>query len=153
MTRRACLFAVVWLVLTAAEPGALPLGAGAVAAATWLSLWLRPDGAPSIRTLRAAGLVPGFLWRSFLAGADVARRAFDPRLPLAPGWFTIPTDMPEGGPRVLLGGEFSLMPGMLVAGTRGDVFLVHVLDRHTDLVKEFAAGEAALSKVLKEAEE
>lgn len=149
---RACVFAAVWLVLTAADPSALPWGAGAIAAATWLSLRLRPDRAPRLRLLRAARRVPSFLGRSFLAGVDVARRAFDPRLPLAPGWFEVPTTLPEGSPRVLLGGEFSLVPGTLVAGTRGGRFLVHVLDRTRDPFPAFAAGEAALRPAVEEVE-
>jgi multicomponent Na+:H+ antiporter subunit E len=142
--KRATALALVWLALTGADPGALALGAIAVAAATWLSLRLRPAGAPPLRPLRAAALVPGFVWRSFLAGLDVARRAFDPRLPLAPGWFVVPARLPDGSPRVIMGGEFSLLPGTLVAGTRNDRFLVHVLDRNSDVAQSFADGEDEL---------
>ncbi|WP_306119268.1 MULTISPECIES: Na+/H+ antiporter subunit E [unclassified Roseitalea] len=151
IAKRAILLFTVWLVLTAADPDALPLGLIAVAAATWLSHALRPDGATPVRPLRAFALVPGFLWQSFLGGLDVARRAFDPAMPLAPGWFVIPARLPEGGPRVMLGGEFSLLPGTLVAGTRGDSFLVHVLDRNRDVVQDFEAGEAALRRAIDEA--
>ena len=58
--------------------------------------------------------------------------------------------MPEGSPRVVLGGEMSLLPGTLVAGTRDGRFLVHVLDRTRPVPREVAAAEAALGKALGE---
>jgi len=150
IARRAVLLAAVWLILTAADPGGIAVGLVAVTAATWLSARLRPPHAPPLRPLRALILLPRFLWRSFLGGVDVARRAFDPRMPLAPGWFVVPARIPEGGPRVILGGEFSLLPCTLVAGTRGESYLVHVLDRNGDIAGQFAQGEDELVTVLGE---
>lgn len=131
----------------------LVVGAVAVLAATWLSVKLQPRRVHPVRARAVVALLPGFLWQSVLGGFDVARRAFHPRLPLDPGWFVIPAKVPDGGPRVALGGEFSLLPGTLVAGTRGDRFLIHVLDRERPLARELAAGEAALARALRTPQE
>ena len=126
--RRVALFAALWFVLTDGE--AVVFGAMVALAASWLSLRLLPATRP-LRIFALLAIVPGFIWRSLLGGADVARRAFDPRLPLDPGWVEIPVDLPDGG-RVALGGELSLMPGTLVAGSANGRLLVHVLDRNQD---------------------
>lgn len=142
--RRIFLFGVLWFILTGTE--APVLGAVAVPAAGWLSLRL----APATRPIRIGALLaigPGFVWRSLLGGLDVARRAFDPRLPLDPGWIEVPVDLPEGG-RVALGGELSLMPGTLAAGSEGGRLLVHVLDRGGDQVGAVRDEAARLRRVL-----
>lgn len=142
--RRMVLFAGLWVILTGTE--ALALGAVAVPAAGWLSLRLLPATRPiRIRALLAIG--PGFAWRSLLGGLDVARRAFDPRLPLDPGWIEVPVDLPEGG-RVALGGELSLMPGTLAAGSEGERLLVHVLDRGRDHAGAVRDEAARLGRVI-----
>ena len=126
--RRLALFAALWFVLADGE--GLVLGAVVVPAASWLSLRLLPATHP-LRMLALLAIVPGFVWRSLLGGLDVARRAFDPRLPLDPGWIEVPVDLPDGG-KVALGAELSLMPGTLVAGSANGRLLVHVLDRQQD---------------------
>lgn len=127
--RRIALFAALWLILTNGE--AVMLGVAVVPAASWLSLRMLP-ATPPLRLLALLATVPGFIWRSLLGGLDVARRALDPRLPLDPGWIEVVVDLPDGG-RVALGGELSLMPGTLAAGSEGRRLLVHVLDRRQDV--------------------
>lgn len=129
--RRSLALAAVWLVLAGAEPEALLMGAVCVPLATWLSLRLMPGGA-AVRAGPAIALAPRFVWRSLIGGFDVARRAFDPRLPLRPGWIEIATTLPDGG-RVALGGELSLMPGTLAAGVDGGRLLIHALDLDQDV--------------------
>ncbi|NKI35615.1 Na+/H+ antiporter subunit E [Wenzhouxiangella sp. XN79A] len=143
---RAGLFALLWLVLAGPDPVGLAFGAVAVLGATALSLrLLRP--APSRAPWRALGLLPGFVWRSLLGGIDVARRALDPRLPLAPAWNAVPCRLPAGG-RFIIGAEFSLMPGTLVAGCRDGCYLVHLLDERQPVVEAMADEEARLGRAL-----
>lgn len=123
---RAVLFGAGWLVLTQAEPGALLPGAAVVAFAVWLSLRLLPARHP-LAVWRMASHFPRFVAGSVSGGIDVARRAFSPSLPLKPGWVEMPNDLPDGA-RVVLGGELSLMPGTLAAGTNQGRLLVHLLD-------------------------
>lgn len=142
--RRLVVLSLVWLIL--AGGGALPLGAVVVPAACWLSFRLLPPTGPLRLTLLVETAL-GFVWRSLLGGLDVARRAFDPRLPLDPGWIDVEVDLPEGG-KVALGGKLSLMPGTLVAGSDGRRLLVHVLDRGQDVARTVRVEEARLGRVI-----
>jgi multicomponent Na+:H+ antiporter subunit E len=144
--RRALLMALVWFILAGPDPEALLPGVLAVGAATWLSLRLLPP-VGWVRLARLLLLLPGFLWRSLVGGADVAARAFHPRMPLSPGWVEVPSRLPGGG-RAVLGGTFSLMPGTLVAGTRRGRLLVHCLDRRQPVERAVEAEEAAFGSAL-----
>jgi multicomponent Na+:H+ antiporter subunit E len=142
---RAALLLALWLVLTGPDPGGLVFGLFAVTGATALSLRLLAP-APGRAPWRALPMLPGFVWRSLLGGLDVARRAVDPRMPLAPGWTSVPCRLSPGG-RFLIGAEFSLMPGTLIAGCRGGEYLVHLLDarqpaRHLIEAEENRLGHA-----------
>jgi len=145
---RAGLFLVLWLVLTGADPAGLVFGAVAVTGATWLSLRLLPPGrgrAP----WRALPMLPEFLWRSLLGGIDVARRALDPRMPLAPAWTRVPCRLPAGG-RFIIGAEFSLMPGTLIAGCTQGCYLVHLLDARQPVLEAIGREEHRLGRALAE---
>ncbi len=144
--RRALLLSGVWAALVGADPEGWVFGALAVPLATLLSLGLMPAGRPaSVGRLIALG--PGFLLRSLVGGIDVARRAFDPRLPLRPGWMIRPVRLTPGG-RVALGAELSLMPGTLAAGSSGRDLLVHVLDTGTDHGQALDVEEVRLAAVM-----
>ncbi|HSJ78369.1 MAG TPA: Na+/H+ antiporter subunit E [Erythrobacter sp.] len=122
---------MVWLVLAGTTVEALAVGLVLAPLALALSLKLLPAGVP-VRIWPVMRLLPHFVIQSLVGGIDVARRAFAPRMPLDPGWVEIDIDLPEGG-RVALGGELSLMPGTLAAGTSEGRLLVHVLDRNQDV--------------------
>ena len=47
-----------------------------------------------------------------------------------------------------LGSELSLLPGTLVAGSRGDVLYVHCLDTTKDVAGEIAAEEARIASMI-----
>ncbi|MEM8852574.1 MAG: Na+/H+ antiporter subunit E [Pseudomonadota bacterium] len=149
--RRILFLGAVWIVITSADADSMVVGAVAVLTAAWLSVRLDPARQYPVKLLGALRLLPGFIWQSVMGGIDVARRALDPRLPLRPGWFVLEAKVPEGTPRVVVGGEFSLLPGTLVAGTRDGRFLVHVLDRTKPVERDLKAGEAALSRAFKQA--
>jgi multicomponent Na+:H+ antiporter subunit E len=121
---------VLWLVISAADPSALIVGAIIAAGGAWLSIRLLPVGASRLRLRPVLGLVPAFAWRSLLGGVDVAWRALHPRMPLAPGWLVYRTRLPHGAARVTFGNEISLTPGTLAAGGHEDDVFVHCLDRH-----------------------
>lgn len=148
VAKRYVFFALIWVVLAGTGATGLVVGALVAASATWLSLKLLPPHPDGPSVVKLATMVPGFLWRSLLGGIDVARRAFDPRLPLSPNWIAYETGLPEGGARAALGGEFSLMPGTLVAGSRGNVLLVHCLDASGHARDHIHAEEARLRRAL-----
>jgi len=124
--RRSLLIGAVWLMLGNTTPAGLLVGATATAAAVWLSLWLSPP-ARAWRPLPLLRILPGFLARSLWGGVDVAVRALHPRMPLRPGWISLPTTLSASG-RVTLGTLLSLMPGTLAAGSDGRRLLIHTLD-------------------------
>ncbi len=126
LIHRALLLGGAWLALTSAALDALAPGAVAVAVAVWLSLRLLPPKHP-FALWRLARHVPRFVAGSVVGGVDVARRAVSPDMRLKPGWIEIPNALPDGA-RVVLGGELSLMPGTLSAGTEDGKLLVHLLD-------------------------
>lgn len=131
---RFAVFAMIWLILSRGDPSGLPFGAAAAAGAAWTSIGLLPPGEKRVGLLAVMAMIPGFLARSCLGGIDVARRAFDPRMPLDQGWIAYRTILPPGLARVSFGSETSLLPGSLVAGGRGDLVYVHCLDRSQDMI-------------------
>jgi len=143
---RAALFGVGWLALTGAEPDALVPGLVVTIAAVWLSLRLLPARSPLV-VWRLALHLPRFVAGSVSGGLDVARRAFSPSLPLNPGWLEVPCDLPDGA-RAALGGELSLMPGTLAAGSDGDRLLVHVLDVDAGFEKNILRELAVISSIV-----
>lgn len=81
---RLVLFAFLWWVLTEGDTGALPAGALAVPIATAASLRLLPATGWCWSPAGLVSFVVRFLWLSLRGSLDVALRALDPRLPLAP---------------------------------------------------------------------
>ncbi len=148
MLKRFAIFFAVWLVLTGASATGLFLGALTAAASAWVSLNLMPgSGKRAVSIVKLLGLAPRFLWRSLVGGVDVAWRAVHPRMPLQEGWLSYRTRLPAGGARVTLGGEMSLLPGTLVAGSRGDTLYVHCLDTSRNIAAEISREEARIAGV------
>jgi multicomponent Na+:H+ antiporter subunit E len=137
---RFVLFFGVWLILAGGQ--GVGFGLAAAAAATWVRHKLALPGERPLRLLKLTVLIPGFLYRSIVGGIDVARRAFDPALPLNPGWITYPSHLPRGAARVMLAGELNLMPGTLVGGEDGDCLFVHCLDTDLPIARQLADEEA-----------
>jgi multicomponent Na+:H+ antiporter subunit E len=118
------------------------------AAATWASLRLLPPGPWRLRPVALVRLALRFLWQSIVAGADVARRALDPRLPLRPGFVTYPVGFPPGTARNVFTSLTSLLPGTVPAGDENGQIIYHCLDLDQPVVFQLAAEEAALSRAL-----
>lgn len=123
----------------------LLVGVLATVAATWTSLRLLPC-TPGRLHLGALGkLIAHFLWQSMVAGVDVARRVFDPRLPLQPGLVSYPVGIPAGTARAAFGALTSLMPGTVPVGTDPDGALVyHCLDLDQPITTALARDEALM---------
>ena len=145
---RAAWLSCLWLVLAGANPQDIPAAAAAVIAATWTSLLLLKPNA-SRRSLPAiVRLVLFFLLHSITAGADVARRALDPRLPLRPGFVAYKTSLPRGFRRNVFASLTSLLPGTVPAGEHHQLLFYHCLDVEQPVLAELAAEEAALVRAL-----
>ncbi|MFU8817929.1 MAG: Na+/H+ antiporter subunit E, partial [Pseudomonadales bacterium] len=83
---------------------------------------------------------------SLRGGIDVARRAFHPRVPVAPIWYNYPLRLPPGAARVSLGNLLSLMPGTLAAGEHRESLFIHCLDGSQSLGPKIAQEEARIAR-------
>jgi multicomponent Na+:H+ antiporter subunit E len=146
LVKRFALLLGAWLVITAGDPAALPVGVLTVLAGVALSVRLVQPGARTVRLQAVLALVPSFLADSLKGGVDVARRAFDPRLPLRPGWIEYPLRLPPGLSRVSLGNFLSLMPGSLAAGEHHGALYVHCLDTSGELEPRIASEEERIAR-------
>jgi len=138
---RFALFLGLWLILAGGLSG-LVFGLLAAALATWASVRLMPGRMRMGDPLALLHLIGRSTVQTLLAGTDIARRAFDPRLPLQPGLVTHRTSLPEGLPRDGFAALASLAPGALPAGTDEGVVVVHALDTRLPVARDLAATEA-----------
>jgi multicomponent Na+:H+ antiporter subunit E len=146
---RALLYFGIWIVIDqSAKPANLAFGVLAAAAATWVSLRLLPPASGRVRLGVLLTLLPRFLWQSLVAGIDVARRAFSPRLSLAPGFVDYPARLPRGSARNAFELISSLMPGSVPTGETEASIEYHCLDVGQPVVEQLAAEEQAYSKAL-----
>ncbi len=144
---RAVALLALWIVLMGAKPGDLLMGVPVAIVAAWLSVRLLPPDMLTIRLLPLLALLPRFLWQSLVAGWDVARRAFDPRLPLRPGLLTYRTGLPPGARRNAFTGYTSLLPGTVPCGSDTDGVVYHCLDVSQPVLEELAREEERLARI------
>lgn len=150
-----------WLLLL--EPDFLSLadtgldwavGALAAMAGARLSLRLLPPASRALRPWPLLRFMLRYLGQSLVGGADVARRALDPRLPVDPGLLRQPTALPGGMSRALFSAVTSQVPGTLAVGSDDDEYLrYHCLDQGQDVAGGLARDEALFLQILGEAGE
>jgi len=146
---RALLYFGVWIVIDqSAKPANLAFGVLATAAATWASLKLLPPASGRVRLGALLLLLPRFLRQSLVAGIDVARRAFSPKLPLQPGFVDYPVGLPRGSARNAFEAISSLLPGSVPTGETEKLIEYHALDLGQPVVEQLAAEEQAYAKAL-----
>ena len=125
---QAALLAALWWILTDGAAGSWLVGAPVIAVlATFGAL----KAGPSPMTWSPGGLLlflPYFLWTSLLGAADVARRAFRPRLALDPVFHDHAIRLSTEPARVFFANAVSLLPGTLSAELRDGHLIVHALD-------------------------
>lgn len=124
--------------------------AGLVAAclASWASLVLIPPGAPYRGSYMAImQIVVMFPFQSLSAGFDVARRAFNPRLPLRPGLVACPVRLKGETECNVLRALMSLQPGSLPVEQQVDgTLLIHCLDSTQPFAARYVRDEALFAR-------
>ena len=143
------LFLAFWLMIAGYNPSDLPIGLIAAAAATWTSLRLLPRVKVQLRLLSLATFTLHFLRQSVSSGVEVAWRAFNPRLPLNPGFIVYPCRLRTAGSRSAFCALSSLLPGTLPAGSDEEgALLIHCLDVGQPVAAGLAAEEALFSRAI-----
>ena len=146
---RTLLYFGVWLVVDqSAKPSNWVVGALTSVAAAWVSVRLLPVGSGRVRVGALLLLLPRFLWQSLVAGLDVARRAFAPRLDLQPGFIEYRTQLPPGAARNAFELIASLMPGSVACGETRDTIEFHCLDTRQPVAEQLAIEERSYAKAL-----
>lgn len=147
---RVVIAGLVWWVLTDGALGwdALVIGVPAVVAAAAVSTALLPPiGWSWIGALRFFGF---FLFESWRGGLDVARRALDPRMPLAPGVIRHETRAAPDFARVAIVNTSSLLPGSLSVDVRERDLLIHALDAASgDARRTLVSSERRIAAMLR----
>jgi multicomponent Na+:H+ antiporter subunit E len=139
----------LWLVLSGAEPGGLPFGLAAAALAARASLRLLPPAGYAIRPWPVLCLGLAVLHASVVAGLDIARRAFDPRLPIRPGMVAVPLRLPPGPGRDGFRLLASLQPGSMPVGLdAAGRLVVHALDTRLPITAETQEAEARFAAAI-----
>ena len=141
-------FLALWVVLAGLDPLDLFVGAVSAAVATWTSLKLLPPETGRIRFFSMLARLPRFLWQSLVAGWDVARRAFDPRMPLRPDFVNYQTGFPRGPVRNAFATITSLMPGSVPTDDDEKGITYHCLDVAQPVTEQLSAEEREYAKAL-----
>jgi multicomponent Na+:H+ antiporter subunit E len=146
---RAAGFALLWLLLMpSAKPGDLVIGLCTTVAATLVSIRHFAPTTGHLHFGQLLLLLPHFVWQSVLAGIDVARRAFDPRLPLQPGFVACPLGFPEGMARNVFATIVSLMPGTVPCDEVYGTLIFHCLDTSQPVVESLWAEEKLFARAI-----
>jgi multicomponent Na+:H+ antiporter subunit E len=145
---RGAAFLALWVVLAGAAPADVAFGVLASLAAAWTSVRLLPPSGGRIRAAAAAAYAGRFLWQSIRGSWDVARRAVDPRLPLAPGFVEVRPRLVPGPARELFASLSSLLPGTVPVADDGERLRYHCLDTGQPVAADLADEEAALARAL-----
>jgi multicomponent Na+:H+ antiporter subunit E len=137
-----------WVLLIGFKPVDLVVGVAAAAAATWTSMALLPPGEFRLRLAGLPRYALRFLWQSVVAGVDIARRAFAPRMRLRPGLVPYASHYPRGAARNAFASLTSLLPGSLALRDESQGLLYHCLDTGQAVAKQLLEEETALSRAL-----
>lgn len=146
---RAIAYLALWVVLFGTDPASLAVGAATALAAAWVSLRLLPPQGWRPRLAPLLGIALRFPQQSLAAGVNVALRALDPRLPLAPGLLLQRLRLSPGIAREIFCAITSLLPGTVPSGTdEDDALVVHCLDVREPVAEQLATEEARLARAL-----
>lgn len=145
---RTALFVALWWVLTDGSGRAWGIGAGTVALATALSLWLQPAaGGHHFSVARLPRFLAFFLLRSVKSGTQVAVMALRPRLDLQPAIVDMRLRLPLEAERILLANILNLLPGTLSVGLDEDVLHLHMLDQRMPIEQGVRNAEIEVARL------
>jgi len=132
---RGALLALGWWAVAEGDSAGVGFGALVVVAATAVSLALSAPLRARVLPFGVIRLAALFLFGSLRGGIDVARRAFAPRMDLAPTVMRYRTSLPSESSRHIFTTMLSLMPGTQSIAADGSDLFVHVLVRNDRAVE------------------
>ena len=146
---RAIVFFCLWVVISGASTPDLAVGIPVAIGAAWVSINLLPSSNRRLRPLPLIRLALRFPFESITAGVDVARRAFDPALPLCPGIIPYASSFPPGVARSAFTALASMKPGSIpVPSNDQGGFEVHCIDLNLPVTSALEEEEARLKEAL-----
>lgn len=147
MIARAAGLFLLWSTLIGFDVADAVAGAVISLVAARVSLGLLPSGALRVRPGGAIALALHLVGQAIFAGADIARRALAPSLPIRPGFVAYPTRLQSGLARDLFAATTSLLPGTLPSGNDEDgALIVHCVDIDRPLAEQLAHDEARAAR-------
>ena len=144
---RGAMLLALWVVLMGTKPADVAAGAVVAALAAWASVVLSPPGA-GMRAAALPAYAARFLRQSFVAGWDVARRAFAPAAAMRPGLVDHASTLPAGTPREAFVSVTGLLPGTVAVAEQGDRVTYHALDVDQPVAGQLAAEERAFASLV-----
>jgi multicomponent Na+:H+ antiporter subunit E len=141
---------LVWWALAEGVLPNWPLVVVACALVTGLVLALSAAQPIRLRWRVLPGLIGFFLWQSWLAGLDVARRALSRSARVESVWLRYPLPLSEGLARQIWIAGVGLFPGTLVVAVEADEVVIHVLDKEMAVLAGLQQFEAYLARLLPE---
>ncbi len=142
---RILLFSTIWLILSGGDLSSWWIGMPATLFAVIASIALIPP--VSLVWSEVPAFIGFFLIHSLAGGADVARRALHPRMPIAPDLITYPLRIPPGLPQVFMANTVNLLPGTLIAELNPGFLKVHVLDKHQNATTALQSVEQRVARL------
>jgi len=140
-------FGLVWWVLATPRSDAWIPGAIAIAFALALHVGLGGSRGSRISFPGLIRFAPWFLYQSLRGGADVARRALSPSLPLDPAFVHYRIRLPDEGARIFFTNSISLLPGTFSARIEGFELCVHLLADSPEVVNGLGELEERVAAV------
>lgn len=120
----------------------LSFGAVSVLLVVWfLRRMDRTDQAPSTLypTPALFAYIGWLLWEVVKANVDLARRIWNPALPIEPNWSRLNTEVKTPLAKALYANSITLTPGTLTTDIHDDHFMIHALSREG--IEELRRGE------------
>lgn len=142
---RAMLLAILWWSLAADAKWSWGFGAVIIFAATYLSLALTSRVYWHVNIRATIRFLLYFFIESLAGGIDIARRVFNPMLPLHQGFIEYQVHLNTMASRVFFMNVISLLPGTLSVKLKDNILTVHVLDMNTPVIQSIQALELRIS--------
>jgi multicomponent Na+:H+ antiporter subunit E len=141
-------FLGLWLVVSGFSGEDVVVGTFVAIGTTWASLAILPCAERSHSFFAWARLLLRLPFQALVAGANVARRALDPALPLRPGFVAYSMTLPEGLAQDAFAALVALQPGSVPIRSDDGTLDVHCLDVSLPVAPMLAREEAQLREAL-----